>query len=81
MTSPRSLRDLESAAPFAGRHIGPSPDEQAKMLAVLGAGSIEELAEQAVPEAIRATSGSTCRPGCPRPRCSPSCARWPTPTP
>ena len=55
MTSSRSLRDLESAAPFAGRHIGPSPDEQAKMLAVLGAGSLEELAEQAVPEAIRAT--------------------------
>ena len=54
-TAPRSLRDLESAAPFAGRHIGPSPDEQAKMLAVLGAGSLEELAEQAVPEAIRAT--------------------------
>ncbi|CAN5153958.1 aminomethyl-transferring glycine dehydrogenase [soil metagenome] len=55
MTTPRSLRDLESVAPFAGRHIGPSPDEQAKMLAVLGAGSLQELADQAVPEAIRAT--------------------------
>ncbi|MCY7366104.1 MAG: aminomethyl-transferring glycine dehydrogenase [Frankiaceae bacterium] len=55
MNASRSLRDLESAAPFAGRHIGPSADEQAKMLAVLGAGSLEELAEQAVPEAIRAT--------------------------
>jgi glycine dehydrogenase len=50
-----SLSDLEHAAPFAGRHIGPSPDEQAKMLAVLGAGSLEELAASAVPEAIRAT--------------------------
>jgi glycine dehydrogenase len=50
-----SLRDLEHAAPFAGRHIGPSPDEQAKMLAVLGAASLEELVSSAVPEAIRAT--------------------------
>ena len=28
-----SLRDLESAAPFATRHIGPGEDETAKMLA------------------------------------------------
>ena len=49
-----SLRDLENAAPFADRHIGPSLDEQAKMLAVLGAGSLEELASSAVPDAIRA---------------------------
>jgi glycine dehydrogenase len=55
MTRRPSLSELESAAPFAGRHIGPSPDEQAKMLAVLGAGSLEELAASAVPEAIRAT--------------------------
>ena len=55
MTDRPSLLDLESAAPFAQRHIGPSPDEQAKMLAVLGRGSLEELAEDAVPEAIRAT--------------------------
>jgi glycine dehydrogenase len=51
----RSLRDLEAAAPFADRHIGPSPDEQAAMLAVLGRSSLAELAEHAVPEAIRAT--------------------------
>jgi len=55
MTDRPSLLDLESAAPFAQRHIGPSPDEQAKMLAVLGRGSLEELAQDAVPEAIRAT--------------------------
>ena len=55
MTRRPTLSDLEHAAPFAGRHIGPSPDEQAKMLAVLGAGSLEELAASAVPEAIRAT--------------------------
>ena len=55
MTRRPTLSDLENAAPFAGRHIGPSPDEQAKMLALLGAGSLEELAASAVPEAIRAT--------------------------
>ena len=51
-----SLRDLESAAPFATRHIGPSEDDVAKMLAVVGRGSLEELALEAVPDAIRATS-------------------------
>jgi glycine dehydrogenase len=51
------LGDLETAAPFATRHIGPGEDETAKMLAVVGAGSLEELAEQAVPEVIRAQEG------------------------
>src|SRR5688572_5118302 len=50
-----ALRDLESAAPFASRHIGPSEDEVAKMLAVVGHGSLDDLARTAVPEAIRAT--------------------------
>ncbi|MCW2545241.1 MAG: glycine dehydrogenase [Frankiales bacterium] len=52
---PMSLRDLESAAPFASRHIGPGEDELAKMLAVVGYGSLAELADAAVPDAIRAT--------------------------
>jgi glycine dehydrogenase len=38
--------------PFAERHIGPSPEEQAKMLAVLGYGSLDELANDAVPATI-----------------------------
>jgi glycine dehydrogenase len=37
---------------FADRHIGPSPDEQAKMLAVVGYGSLADLATAALPEAI-----------------------------
>jgi glycine dehydrogenase len=53
---PLSLADLEAAAPFAERHIGPSQDEIAKMLAAVGRGSLEELAEEAVPDAIRATT-------------------------
>jgi glycine dehydrogenase len=57
-----TLRDLESAAPFATRHIGPGEDETAKMLAVVGAGSLEELAEQAVPEVIRSQEGLSLPP-------------------
>ncbi len=53
---PASLRELEQAAPFASRHIGPGEDEIAKMIAVVGHGSLEELALEAVPEAIRATT-------------------------
>ncbi|HVE75043.1 MAG TPA: glycine dehydrogenase (aminomethyl-transferring), partial [Mycobacteriales bacterium] len=56
MTAP-SLRDLEGSAPFEGRHIGPNADEQAKMLAVIGLGSLAELADAAVPEVIRAVEG------------------------
>ncbi|MDP9182925.1 MAG: glycine dehydrogenase (aminomethyl-transferring), partial [Actinomycetota bacterium] len=52
----RTLADLESDAPFATRHIGPGPDEIAKMLAAVGRASIADLALEAVPEAIRATS-------------------------
>jgi glycine dehydrogenase len=48
-----SLRELERSAPFSERHIGPSADEQAKMLAAVGAASLDELVEHAVPQAIR----------------------------
>ncbi|WP_425528060.1 aminomethyl-transferring glycine dehydrogenase [Yinghuangia seranimata] len=44
---------MESAAPFTGRHIGPDTDEQAKMLAHIGFGSLDELTDAAVPGAIR----------------------------
>ena len=57
MTPRPPLRVLEGAAPFASRHIGPGPDEQAKMLAVVGHDSLEELAAAAVPDVIRATEG------------------------
>jgi glycine dehydrogenase len=43
----------EPGARFAGRHIGPTPDEQAKMLAVVGHGRLEDLAAAALPEEIR----------------------------
>ncbi|RAY11104.1 glycine dehydrogenase (aminomethyl-transferring) [Actinomadura craniellae] len=38
---------------FADRHIGPSPDDQARMLAVLGYSDVEALVGDAVPDAIR----------------------------
>jgi glycine dehydrogenase len=44
--------DLDGT-PFAARHIGPTADQQAKMLAVVGYGSLDELAEAAVPASIR----------------------------
>ncbi len=56
LTSTRTLADLEGDAPFASRHIGPRSDEIAKMLAAVGRASLEELALEAVPAAIRATS-------------------------
>jgi glycine dehydrogenase len=53
----QSLRDLEAGHTFADRHIGPDADEQAKMLAIVGYGSLEELAAQAIPTAIADESG------------------------
>jgi glycine dehydrogenase len=54
MTDRPTLAQLEQAEPFAERHIGPSDDEQAKMLAVVGYGSLDELVADAIPEAIKA---------------------------
>ncbi|HYJ77418.1 MAG TPA: aminomethyl-transferring glycine dehydrogenase subunit GcvPA, partial [Actinomycetes bacterium] len=50
--SPATHDDLDAGLPFARRHIGPSPDEQAKMLAVLGYSSLDELVDTAVPKTV-----------------------------
>ncbi len=42
---------------FADRHIGPSPDDIEKMLATVGAPSLEALVAETIPSAIRAGSG------------------------
>ncbi|TDC25624.1 glycine dehydrogenase (aminomethyl-transferring) [Streptomyces sp. 8K308] len=47
------LTELERGTPFAARHIGPDAADQAKMLAQVGFGSLDELTAAAVPEAIR----------------------------
>jgi glycine cleavage system P protein (glycine dehydrogenase) len=47
------LAALEAADSFAARHIGPTEDEIAAMLAVIGRASLDDVAAAAVPEAIR----------------------------
>ena len=46
------LADLERAVPFSRRHIGPSPEDQERMLALLGHASLDDLARAAVPSSI-----------------------------
>ncbi|MGH3613473.1 MAG: aminomethyl-transferring glycine dehydrogenase [Pseudonocardia sp.] len=48
-----SLAELERGVPFADRHIGPCEFELATMLAAIGVGSLEELADRALPASIR----------------------------
>ena len=47
------LSQLERGTPFEQRHIGPDAEAQAKMLAHVGYGSLEELTAAAVPEVIK----------------------------
>ncbi|WP_433894099.1 aminomethyl-transferring glycine dehydrogenase [Streptomyces sp. CA-111067] len=47
------LAALEAGVPFDRRHIGPDSGAQAKMLAQIGYGSLDELTDAAVPGAIR----------------------------
>ena len=45
--------DTSHPAPFVERHIGPSPDDVAEMLEVVGQPSLDALIDLAVPTAIR----------------------------
>ncbi|GGT92049.1 aminomethyl-transferring glycine dehydrogenase [Streptomyces violascens] len=47
------LSQLERGIPFEQRHIGPDAEAQAKMLAQLGYGSLDELTAAAVPDVIK----------------------------
>ncbi|MFF9689659.1 aminomethyl-transferring glycine dehydrogenase [Streptomyces sp. NPDC014623] len=47
------LSQLEQGILFEQRHIGPDAEEQAKMLAHVGYGSLDELTAAAVPDVIR----------------------------
>ncbi|HWM38168.1 MAG TPA: glycine dehydrogenase (aminomethyl-transferring), partial [Streptomyces sp.] len=49
------LTDLERGTPFERRHIGPDTGAQAKMLAQVGYGSLDELTAAAVPEVIKSS--------------------------
>ncbi|MFI9202739.1 aminomethyl-transferring glycine dehydrogenase [Streptomyces sp. NPDC053048] len=56
MTAHRiALSDLERGTPFEARHIGPDSEAQAKMLAQVGFGSLDELTAAAVPDVIKST--------------------------
>lgn len=56
MTTERiPLAALERGTPFEQRHIGPDAEAQAKMLAQVGYGSLDELTAAAVPDVIRTT--------------------------
>ncbi|TXS51534.1 aminomethyl-transferring glycine dehydrogenase [Streptomyces sp. t39] len=56
MTANRTpLSELERGIPFERRHIGPDAADQAKMLAQVGYGSLDELTAAAVPDVIRST--------------------------
>ena len=55
--------ELDATVPFSRRHIGPAPEDQAKMLAVLGHGSLEELVAAAVPAGIRGGDPLQLEPG------------------
>ncbi|MGH9139486.1 MAG: glycine dehydrogenase, partial [Acidimicrobiales bacterium] len=54
MTDRPTLSELERAERFADRHIGPSPDEVAELLEVVGYKSLDELSAAAIPDAIQA---------------------------
>jgi glycine dehydrogenase len=48
-----TLAQLERGTPFVERHIGPDDIELARMLTVIGVGSLDELADRALPPGIR----------------------------
>ncbi len=58
-----SRSELDATVPFSRRHIGPAPEDQAKMLAVLGHGSLDELVAAAVPAAIQGGEPLALEPG------------------
>ena len=49
----RTLSQLENQNEFIARHIGPSPQQQEKMLQTIGAGSLPSLIDAIVPQDIR----------------------------
>ncbi|MFI5526929.1 aminomethyl-transferring glycine dehydrogenase [Kitasatospora sp. NPDC051853] len=53
MNAKPTLTELELASPFENRHIGPDAAAQEKMLAHVGYGSLDELSDAAVPDAIK----------------------------
>ncbi len=49
------MHRLDASDWFTSRHIGPSPDERDAMLAAIGARTLDELIDEAIPRSIRLT--------------------------
>jgi glycine dehydrogenase len=54
---------LDDSIPFSRRHIGPPPEDQAKMLALLGYSSLDELVDAAVPTSVHSDTPLALDPG------------------
>ena len=52
MSAHKSLAELENATEFVARHIGPTEQDEAHMLSVIGAASRRALIDTVVPRAI-----------------------------
>ncbi|MFZ9433309.1 MAG: hypothetical protein ACO26I_05390, partial [Burkholderiaceae bacterium] len=52
MSALTPLSDLENPAEFRARHLGPTADDEARMLSVIGAASRRALLEAVVPRSI-----------------------------
>ncbi len=59
-----TLTGLENAAEFIARHVGPSADDQQKMLEIVGCETLQELTRQVVPKAIAMTEALDIVDGC-----------------
>ena len=57
MTARPTLTELLDDADFVGRHIGPTAEEQAEMLAVLGVATVDELRVACEAERVRDVAG------------------------
>lgn len=57
-----TLKNFNSHRKFSDRHLGPTAQDQVKILADLGVSSLEALADQAVPKGIRLKSALNLPP-------------------
>ena len=70
--------DLHTLPDFVARHIGPSAQDQCRMLDVVGQPSLEALVDTALPSRIRSQDPLHLSAAASEP--SPSCGRWRTAT-
>jgi glycine dehydrogenase len=64
MSALKPLGELENAAEFHARHIGPDAADEAGMLSVIGQASRRALIEAIVPSSIKRSAGMDLPPAC-----------------